>query len=384
MPKKVIQGEVILTAKEITGNSDKIKIQDQEAYNQYMELQNSKILKMKIQTLSNGKKISLGAIHGVKEAIMKLPIAEQNKITGLQKLYKQTICKMNGAKRRAFGNLLTQEGTISTRSDIFAQRKQEMIELFGRMFTAQEVHQVCIETWGIPCKLSHVKDFRTQHYKEIEPRVEQHKRDYSDIRLGYKRSRLEELTYLYKTRKRTYEETKKSDDHRLLLATLEQIRKECEGDVFRLDGTLNMNIDLTIQEHINIELRKSLPLKEIILGRVCARMGVDGDTIIAQMNKMYYSKFLQAEELDYEEMPNYPSNQTYDFTRIRRVNEQREKEKQNQLPAPKLEEQQHVQAKSIKELILSKLQRKKEKMMYVKNNLDGMMIEKANSNIDDY
>jgi hypothetical protein len=58
--------------------------------------------------------------------------------------------------------------------------------------------------------------------------IEKFKLSHVDMRLGVKRSRLEELTYLYGLQKEKFEETKRNDNYNLLLRTLEQIRKEAK------------------------------------------------------------------------------------------------------------------------------------------------------------
>ena len=129
-----------------------------------------------------------------------------------------------------------------------------------------------------------------------------------------KRPRLEELAWMYSKMKARYVSLNGIDAYNSMLRTLEQIRKEAEGDVLNINGVLDVNIEVTIQNHIQKEILKTINLKEIILGRVAARMNFDTKKLVAGLHNSYYAKFVDISgEYDEEAEMNYPSNQAYDF-----------------------------------------------------------------------
>lgn len=370
--------KLLQDAEHVIGELTPPEVVDLTAYAEYKRLNAHPILnERKIITFSTGRKMSLGtATHHIERFIADLPEQEQKSILAQRRVWLNLHCKKNAAHTKAYGSFADSEGKLVRKNDKFAMVKREMIELFGRMYTAKEVHEITITQFEIQCTLQSVMNFRERNINEINAKTEEHKRTYSDIRLGYKRSRLEELSWLYITRKRIYEHTKKGDDHRLLLMTLEQLRKEIEGDTLRIDGNLNASIELTVQEHINKELFSNFPLKEIILARVAARASVQMETLLVEINKSYYNKFLHPAADTQVELPAYPSTQTYDFDRIRRIQYQAA-----QQPAPEVKvitAQQATTAMTVKEALLAKLKNKSEHINYNKEKLSGKFIDRSN------
>lgn len=368
-------------AESVIGKLAPAEIVDREAYDEYLRLDAMPIMNdKKYVLLSNGRKISLGtADFRLKHIIKDLPDDEQQTVFSKRKIFNNILCKRNAKLQKAYGTIIDSKGRRIPTASKFAPVSKEMVELFGRMFSAKEVHEITVKQFNIPCSLQSIINFRDAHINEINERTEVHKRTYSDIRLGHKRSRLEELTWIYGTRRRIYEGTKKGDDHRLLLMTLEQVRKEIEGDSLRIDGTLNMNVEATIQGHINRELFSNFVLKEMIMARVAARLKVNVEYILTELNKSYYHGILNPVDENPVEMPAYPSNQTYDFDRIRRINIQANQIKQ--LEASKVSVTSDVnkaQAGSIKEMLLAKLANKSENVNYAKNKMSGKFTDKAN------
>jgi hypothetical protein len=275
---------------------------------------------------------------------------------------------------KSYGTVVNKHGEVVKMKSPFDPVREQMIELFGRMFTGVEVHEVCLKQWKMTVTKNMVDDFRKNNIIEINKRIEEHKRTYSDIRLGHKRSRLEELVWLYGKRKRIYEISNKGEDHRLLLATLDQIKKEAEGDVLRIDGNINIGLDVTIQNHIQKDLAKTIPLKEIVLARVAAKSGSDPLKLINYLNQSIYRKVLDAETVDFEEMPEYPSLQNYDFDRIRRIQDQEEQNKALEAKIISTPNQEAIsQGELLRQMMLKKLSEKQGDVNKERNELSGII-----------
>jgi hypothetical protein len=294
-----------------------------------------------------------------------------DKIYNMKRQQQNLKLKAMAKIKQAYGTVVNKHGEIVKNKSIFEPVRVQMIELFGRMFSGPEVHEVCLRQWKLSVTLNQVSDFRKQEMIEINKRVEEHKRTYSDIRLGHKRSRLEELVWLYNDRKRKYEISGKGEDHRLLLSTLDQIKKEAEGDLIRIDGNINFGLDQTIENHIQKDLNKTIPIKELVLARVAAKTGVDPINLINFLNKSLYRKVLDAETVDFEEMPQYPSLQNYDFDKIKNVNVQAAQEKilEAKIIKKELHPQQIHQSEALRQALLRKLSDKVGDLNQEKNSL---------------
>jgi hypothetical protein len=387
LPRDIRAKKLIEDAKKQVGALGRVEVVDENAYNEFVRLCNNPIFHPPHNVIkaSNGKLIKLGLLnHQIQKAVEDLPKKERDMILAKRKIYSNLLNTRNAKLKQAFKLQVRRDADTVTRFSQFAKREQQIIDLFGRMFSVQEVHEICLRDWQLPVTIANVVDFRTANLKAINEKIEVHKRDYSDIRLGYKRSRLEELTWLYLTRKSIYDATKKAEDHRLLLQTIEQIRKEVEGDTLRIDGKINFDVEQTIENQIKKELFRYLPLKEIILSRVAAKVGMDPTKLISDINTSYYGKYLMqnAEDIQHEEIKNYPSNQIYDFTQIHQQQVKIEKDKQlNQTKKSKedleKENQEQQTANQSKQVILDVLKSRQKKINASTSSAVARLLAKA-------
>lgn len=367
-------------AEQVIGKQQALPIVDQAAYDEYVRLGQSPILTTKkMHTASDGTTINLGKMpHHVQKDIQHLPPPEQQKIMKLKQVFQQMQNKRTGLFRKAYGTNVKGDGTPATDKvqSTLDLKRPELIELFGKMFSLAEVHEVVLKLWKLPIKKDTLEAWRIANQDAITVRMEQHKREYSDIRLVHKRSRLEELVWLYNHRKNIYQNTRKGEDHRLLMTTLQQIKQEVEGDSIRVDHNLQINVD-----DVSGQLKDTfsfISIKEIVVARVAAKMGKEPLTIIKAMSQGYYHQNLHAEVIE-EEMPAYPSTSTYDFDRIQKQHAQAEQNKQFEAPVAQLQPAQLSQAEMIKQALIKKLQEKQQDVNYTKNSLNPLFIDKANS-----
>ena len=122
-----------------------------------------------------------------------------------------------------------------------------------------------------------------------------------------------------------------------------------------------MNLNVEISAHIQKEVLKTINLKEIIIGRVAARMNYDPMNLIAGLHNSFYNKFVPISgDFDPNAEIEYPSLINYDFAEIERKNAERDDIVDVQ--AEPLNEQQEQKAKSVKELFLAKIRKQKEAM----------------------
>lgn len=342
-------------------------VKDKKKYLQYKALEKHRILNEdRLQQASDGSIINMAWFNNVmKKKIAHLPADEQEHFLTEKELFYSINNKLTALKRQSMGlvqgfQIVKQKGDNS----ITKIKKAELLEYFGRMFTVDEVVEIVNKDWGIPVQKQVIQRFRTKHGKQIEELIEKFKLSHVDMRLGVKRSRLEELTYLYGIQKDTFEKTNRNDNYKLLLTTLEQIRKEAEGDRLTVEGKVDVRYEVNIQQHLANEVFKTLNLKEIILSRVAAKMGLNPIKLIHSLNTSYYRKFsnvLGDYNPNEEEQVLYPSQMNYDFERIGKAQSILDRyaedaviEMEEKSP-PKDSEQ----ADDIKEALLRKLMQKK-------------------------
>ena len=295
-----------------------IGVVDEDAYKEYVRVRDSKTLKNAEATTSDPNVVvNLRATtYVIKKKIFHLPSEEQEDLLTRASALRKLTGKMVAYKRKAFN--IKNKGSYSMQESLLDSKAAELVEYFGRFFSAKEVHRVVTLEWGMEVNLNTIDAFRRRNIEIISTRQEEYKRDYSDVRLGHKRSRLDELQFLYNHRKAKYEQSGSKEDYKLLLQTIDQIRKEVEGDRLTVDGAVQIDVEHTVNMHIQQEVMKTVVINDIVVGRLAAKLGVDSRLLINKLHNSYYSKFTGFDgqrELS-EEAPMYPSKFVYNFDEL--------------------------------------------------------------------
>lgn len=315
-----------------------------------------------------------GTVVNLKTPNSKLPFKikhleekEQERILRKRKVYNSLNTKQQNFFRSAIGAYKDGKST-TTHEKLMTEKKAELLEYFGRFYTIDEVHTITRKDWGTTYITKEVlSHFFKDNFDEIARLREKHKEDFDHLRLTHKASRIEELMWMYNKLKLKYETSSNREDHRTLLQTIESIRKEVEGD--RL--TIQANVDINIQEEVNLQIRnelmKTIPLREIIIGRISARMEISPRELIGDMNKSYYARMNRlledTDEIEFEEL-GFPSEQSYDFEAIGSNHKQNEenkiRNKEIKEAEKKRKENSEATAKNeaLKEKLLAKLKNK--------------------------
>lgn len=331
-------------------------------YKKMLALQNNPKLRNTIYISSEGDEINIAMLpHRLKKFIEHLSPKEQEEILAMKSEYNALRAKITTAHALAYGRAGRYGGR--KKDEVVKYQlspfEEDIIELLGRMFTISEVVRIMGEDNGVIVNENDVKDVLKRHISEIESKREEFRNKVTDVRLYNKRPRLEELAWMYSKMKMRYVSLNSVDAYNCMLRTLEQIRKEAEGDIVTVNGALDVNIEVTIQEHIQAEILKTINLKEIILGRVAARMNYDPAKLIAGLHNSYYAKFVEIGG-DYDETAEmkYPSASAYDFAEIERNAETATMD----LTPDAMPEGQHSTAVNVKELFLAKIRKQKKEM----------------------
>lgn len=325
-----------------------------KAYLKYIAYKNHPLLRNKFVTTSDGEEINLGmATHHFKRYIAHLAPKEQETLLEMKTKYNSLLMKRGVAKSTAFGN----QGKRN--KERYTAFEGDIIELLGRMFTVAEVVKIMGEDNEVITTEDEVKAVLKKNIVEIERKREAFRNKVADVRLYNKRPRLEELAWMYSKMKMRYVALNSTEAYNAMLRTLEQLRKESEGDILNVNGAIDMNVNVEINAHIQKEVLKTINLKEIILGRIAARMGYDPKLLVAGLHNSYYHKFVQISgDYDPGEEIQYPSLINYDFADIEKRNA--EVDDIVEVAAKPVTEAEHEKANSIKELFLAKIRKQRE------------------------
>lgn len=337
---------------------------DREAYKRYLAYSKASILqhKNRYQTASDGREIDLGKFPPTfRQSLEGLPQPEIDHWLDRKHDWQVTMNRMLRSRSVAFGRVrkgLKKYEEEEKAKGITPERlyRDDVIELLGRLFSVKEVIKIMAEDNGIAITQPQVTKILRDNLSIIEQKRDQFRNRIADVRLYNKRPRLEELAWMYSKMKLRYVQLGGERAYDAMLRTLEQIRKESEGDVINLNGNLNMDINVQINNHIQQEIIKTINLKDIILGRVAARMNVDPQVLVAGLHNSYYAKFVPISgDFDKDATMEYPSLINYNFQEIQHANQGQEVVT---TPTP-LKPEDEAQATSAKDIIMRKIRSKR-------------------------
>lgn len=275
-------------------------------------------------------------------------------------------------KKKAFGDetvRLTEEGFIPDETSAVTPI---VIDLAGRYYTAEEIQQVLVEDLEYKqVGIYTIKKIIKENFNEINALKEKFKSDYSDVRLGYKKSRLQELTELYNQRKSIWNREHKLTDEQELTAILEKIKKEVEGDIV-LNGNLNVKVEETANNYIEKELLKNTNIQMIVISRLAGQLNVNPILILSRLAHSRYASFsglgVKLSDTRDTDPISYASDLTYDWNEIEAKNREftQQNEKMAELPTPAINVD---KAKTLKERLLEKLKKAEQPMKEAKDEL---------------
>lgn len=258
--------------------------------------------------------------------INKIPESEAKVIQKINIEIYDLVLKATIFKKKAFGDnraVLGENGEFLP--DELSSAKAIVIELSGRFFKAEEIYATLIQDLEITnISLYQIKQIQKDNIGKIKELQEKFKSDYSDCRLGYKRSRLEELEYLYRERKQIYGQDRSRENEKQLQSILEQVRKETDGDLV-INGQINLEINNQAEKFVEHQIIKDLNISMFVLAKIAARMNVNPLLLISRLANSRYSQFTgysarglsataQTDEIQ------YPSNILYNWNQIEAQN----------------------------------------------------------------
>lgn len=275
-------------------------------------------------------------------------------------------------KKRAFGDnrvLLTEAGFVA---DELSGVTPIILDLSGRFYKPEEIHRVLCEDFEITSvTVNQIKNVVKDNLSKIKSLQEEYQKDYSDVRLAYKRSRLEELQQMYNNRKSQYNKNNYNrEDEKALLGLLESIKKEIQGDM-----VINANVNLQIEEKSNFfieqEMLKNLNISMFVLARICGRMNVNPNLVLSRLAHSRYAQFSGYSEKGLSPTAatdpiDYASNIVYNWPQIEAQNEERVKEEKVLAQLPEIKSPKVL---TLKDKLKKRLKDAKQPLEEGKNNL---------------
>lgn len=300
--------------------------------------------------------------------IAHLSEKERSRIMQKAKLIHSFRGKATSWKNKAFGiNHRSYSAVADGKNYLLAERASDIIELLGTFHSIEHTHKVITMEWGLPVSYHTVQAFNIRHRAKIKERQDEYQRDFSDIALIHKKTRLHELSSLYYHRKEIYEKTKSQGDYKLLMATLKQIKDEVEGNTLTIEANINADIQQTINLQLEKELSQKTNILQLVLARVAARANVNPLYLLTKLQKSVYNRFNGfgndgIQELEDGEEMKYPTALIYNMDNIKKNADELYRKEQDLRKFPQISETKKQKALSAKEKLLQMI--KKDQDMY--------------------
>jgi hypothetical protein len=227
--------------------------------------------------------------------------------------FRHLIGMMSVNTKKAFGGTGYNRGVLEHRGD-------ELLDLFGRLHSVDEVYQIVVQDWGYNLDKTTVQSFYSRNLQEIERLRSQYEADYSDLALTKKRGRLDRLSVMF----HTYYKKWSDEGHRLpysqeMRAILRQIKEEVEGDIVNINIQGQINVDLTMEANKTMsEVFRRIPINNMIVAMVAAKKGINPTNILSQLTNSFYSAFNGFGVYDPTKEVQHPVDLTYNWNEISR------------------------------------------------------------------
>lgn len=199
-----------------------------------------------------------------------------------------------------------------------------IIELYGRFFTDQEVLNKLLEEKGIKVSKNTLKKYKDSVSDDIAKARIEHMEDPSGLRLYHKKSRLEELEWLFNHRKGKYKVSESASDYKLLIDTLKIIRDEATDGLTKSEVNVNMNVTTTINTALVEDLMNKLPVLMLVIARVAVKNNINPLFILYKLKNSIYSKFTGLSEPGgdiFEDPVEYPTSIAFNLDNMRSLYE---------------------------------------------------------------
>jgi|GEM_PF-4168850 len=239
-----------------------------------------------------------------------------------------------GHIKRQLNKVVGADGKVQ---HVLDTHRGQLLEWFARHYDVREVHRRCIVDLELDVSYEVLRKWQARNIESIKQGQFAARQDITDLPFVHKRVRLQELHDHYLQAKQLYDQTKRVPDRDACLRIMELIRKEVEGDVLNVHGKIDIeaNITVTVEQRLQADLVKQLPMQALILAKVAAARGLDPTWLLTRLQQSYYNRFngwvsgQQSANGPSDDFV-FPSERGYDYNQIEQLHRQQQQTGQGQ------------------------------------------------------
>ena len=209
---------------------------------------------------------------------------------------------------------------------ILESHAEDLLDLFGRLHSIDEVHKMVVQDWGLSLNRQTLVVWYSRNLKEIDRLRDQYASDFSDVALTKKRARLDKRSVMFYTYYNKWMNDPRIEYARLMLQILDQIEKEVEGENININVQGQINVDMTIEVNKSLyEAQKRVPMNNMILAMVAAKRGIDPTRLMTQLTTSYYRNITGFGVYEPDKQLVHPVDLTYNWNEIERKHRTKDK-----------------------------------------------------------
>ena len=217
-------------------------------------------------------------------------------------------------------------GNKNRAGGILESHAEDLLDLFGRLHSIDEVHKIIVQDWGLVLNRQTLVAWYSRNLKEIDRLRDQYASDFSDVALTKKRARLDKRSVMFYTYYNKWMNDPRIEYARLMLQILDQIEKEVDGENININVQGQINVDMTIEVNKSLyEAQKRVPMNNMILAMVAAKRGIDPTRLMAQLTTSYYRNITGFGVYEPDKQLVHPVDLTYNWNEIERKHRTKDK-----------------------------------------------------------
>jgi len=223
-------------------------------------------------------------------------IIEQGKLQSTRMKKKS---QLQGSAKTVLNKMLNDFYGKTKKKSLLGLKEIEVLEMFGKWYNIEDVHNVIIKEWHLPVQISELKTFYKENIEKIEYLRTKYAKRQDQFHVATDTGRMEGISALYMYWRQAFAESPSVQISQEMRKLIELAKREVKGDeiVIKLNG--NIDVEATMQANKTIDdVLTKLPINLMVVGLVAAKENVNPMNIMASLTNSYYKNYNGFNKLD--------------------------------------------------------------------------------------
>lgn len=223
-------------------------------------------------------------------------IIEQGKLQSTRMKQKS---QLQGSAKTVLNKMLNDFYGKTKKKSLLGLKEIEVLEMFGKWYNIEDVHNVIIREWHLPIQLGELKTFYKENIEKIEYLRTKYSKRKDQFHIATDTGRMEGISALYMYWRQAFNECPTIQVSQEMRKLIELAKKEVKGDEIVINLNGNIDVEATMQANRTIDdVLSKLPINLMVIGLVAAKANVNPVNIMASLTNSYYKNYNGFNKLD--------------------------------------------------------------------------------------